>query len=71
MSNRENQQQFKNILREDYHKVLEEEVAPLILNIEEESKHEHLVHHGDDVHYNHAAIQYHYPILFSNRIFSL
>ena len=39
-----------------YRKVLEEEVTPLILNIEEQSKHEHHVHHGDDDHDNHSAI---------------
>ena len=40
-----------------YRKVFEEEVAPLILDIEEEPKHQHHVHHGDHNHDNHAAVQ--------------
>ena len=51
--------------RKAYRKFFEKQVTPLILDIEEQPKHQDHVHHGDHDHYNHAAVQGHSAVRFS------
>ena len=54
-------QTWKN-LDWDYRHILEEQIAPVILNIEEEAKHQHHVHQGDEDDNDHAGVQRHLSI---------
>lgn len=42
-----------------YSKILKEQITPVILDREEESKHQDHVHHGDGDDDHHAAVQGH------------